>query len=396
MEPDSFLTLLTPAGQEVLREAEALDPTEAKFLRDFTRLSKCYPREVSRAALETAILRREAQVKFPAFSQQVYFTRAALEQATPGDVAAYRSARYAGFEHIFDLGCSVGMDTQALARIAPTTGVDLDPLRLQMARENCAALGIGLRTHFVHADLNDPLPWHPLPNSAMFFDPARRTEGRRIFSVRDYQPSLDMIRIWGEQVPAMGAKISPGVKLEELDDFECEVEFISLGGELKEAALWFGPLMRGVPRQATVLPGPHVLSGVADDAPAPCAPPQAYLYEPDPAVLRAGLVQTLAGSLGAYQLDPDIAYLTAPDALDSPFARRWQIEDWMPFNLKKLRAYLRVRDVGPLTVKRRGSPITPEKLIQDLRLRGEISKTLVLTHLEGRPIVIVCKDIEAS
>ena len=117
--------------------------------------------------------------------------------------------------------------------------------------------------------------------------------------------------------------------------------------------------------------------------------PQAYLYEPDPAILRAGLVTTLGEQLGAAQLDADIAYLTAQDLQPTPFARSWAIEAWFPFQLKRLRAYLRQRQIGRVTVKKRGSPLEPEDLISDLRLSGEAERTIFLTHLRGEPIVIV-------
>ena len=130
-----------------------------------------------------------------------------------------------------------------------------------------------------------------------------------------------------------------------LRSFPFEVEFISFEGDLKEAALWFGPL-RGAARRATLLPGPHVL---ASDRPwdalepqrLPLAAPRAYLYEPDPAILRAGLVQDLGLQLDAAQLDPDIAYLTADQRVETSFARSWAIEAWFPFGLKRLRAALR-------------------------------------------------------
>ncbi len=69
--------------------------------------------------------------------------------------------------------------------------------------------------------------------------------------------------------------------------------------------------------------------------------PQAYLYEPDPSVLRAGLVRTLGLQLEAAQLDPDIAYLTSDRLVETPFAKAYQVEDWLPFNLKRLRSLLR-------------------------------------------------------
>jgi hypothetical protein len=58
--------------------------------------------------------------------------------------------------------------------------------------------------------------------------------------------------------------------------------------------------------------------------------------------------------------------------------------------LKRWRAFLRERKVGKVVVKKRGSPLQPEALIQDLRLQGEAERVIVLTHLRGRPIVVVC------
>jgi hypothetical protein len=135
-------------------------------------------------------------------------------------------------------------------------------------------------------------------------------------------------------------------------------------------------------------------SGGREDGHRPTKRPGAYLYEPDPAVLRAGLVTTLAGRLDAQQLDPDIAFLTANERVDTPFARSWPVEDWMPFGLKKLRAYLRERRVGAVTIKKRGSPIEPGTLVRDLRLAGDNEKLVVLTHFEGKPIVIVCPRLD--
>jgi hypothetical protein len=94
--------------------------------------------------------------------------------------------------------------------------------------------------------------------------------------------------------------------------------------------------------------------------------------------------------LGACQLDPDIAYLTSSEHERTPFARAWEIVDWFPFGLKRLRAYLREQTVGRVTVKKRGSPIQPDALIHDLRLEGDEERVVFLTHLRGRPIVVIC------
>jgi hypothetical protein len=97
----------------------------------------------------------------------------------------------------------------------------------------------------------------------------------------------------------------------------------------------------------------------------------------------------LGASLGADQLDEDIAYLTADEYRPTPFARAWAVEGWFPFGLKKLRAFLRQRNVGRLTVKKRGSPLQPEALIRELRLSGDAERVVFLTHLRGRPIAVI-------
>ncbi|MBN1665886.1 MAG: hypothetical protein JW862_02320 [Anaerolineales bacterium] len=391
MDLKSFRDLLTPFGQEVLQAAQAMQPREADFLTCFQQLDRQYPRELARSALEIAIYRQQAAKKFP-LAERMYFTRPALEQASSYQVSAYRAERYRGYAQIADLGCSIGADTFNLATVAPTIGIDRDRLRLAMARANLEALE--QEADFVQMDLQASFPGLAHPSVALFFDPARRVDEQRKFSVHDYEPPLSVIRAWLGYFPALAVKISPAVKMDELLGYNAEVEFISLHGELKEAVLWFGPL-KSTERRATVLPGPHSMVDIASRVESSMVPtlhlsvPLAYLYEPDPAVIRAGLVQTLRVQLGASQLDPTIAYLTGSSRKETPFARCWQVEDWFPFQLKRLRSYLRGRDIGQLTVKKRGSPIQPEELIQSLRLEGTQERVLFLTQLKGNPIVIV-------
>ncbi len=396
MDLTNFRQLLTAEGQQALQAAGGLNPREIDFLPLLTELSRRFPPDLAKSALEVAILREAAKVKFPC-AEKMYFSREALEQASSYDVSRYRSGRYQGFDRLVDLGCSIGGDTIALAPLAPTAGIDLDPLRLSMARANLAAVGLGDRSTFIRADLEHPLSLMIGKSTGLFFDPARREDGRRIFTVERYHPPLSIIRNWLERSPALGVKVSPGVDLAELEGYSAEVEFISLHGELREAALWFGPL-KSAWRRATVLPGPFTLSEeqkLSSDQPypgpvLPITPPRQYLYEPDPAVIRSGLVRRLGEELIASQLDSSIAYLTADERRETPFARSWQVDAWLPFQLKRLRAALRESGVGRVVVKKRGSPIQPEAFIHDLRLRGEAERVVFLTQWAGKPIAVIC------
>ena len=114
-----------------------------------------------------------------------------------------------------------------------------------------------------------------------------------------------------------------------------------------------------------------------------------YLYEPNPAILRAGLVTQLGSQLNAAQIDPQIAYLTADAWQPTPFARAFSVTATFPFQLKRLRQYLRERRIGRVTIKKRGSPLDVARLEQQLRLKGDEEATLFLTQAAGQPIVIL-------
>jgi hypothetical protein len=387
----SLELLHTSAGEAALAEAMALAPDDASFLTCFGRLEKRYPPELARAALQTAILRQRARAKFT-LADRMFFVREALEQASSEVVARHRARRFAGLDVVGDFCCGIGGDAIALADRGPIIAVDCDPLRLAMAGHNLHAYGLRERALLIEGDvLRIDLPCL----DGLFVDPDRRSAGRRHLSIDACRPALDALRARLPGDPPLAVKLAPGVSWAELARYNGEAEFVSLDGELKECVLWLGPL-RGPARRATLLPGGDSLSA---DTPAPAPPPSlpgTYLYEPDPAVLRAGLVSDLALRLDAAPLDPNIAYLTADRTIDTRFARCFVIEAAMPFHLRRLQEYLRQRGVGRVMVSRRGSPIEPDELIRKLKLTGSEVRTVVLTQVQGRPYALVVRPVSSS
>lgn len=396
MELATITFFTGPEGCALLDELAGRDTSEANLLPLLTELRRTLAPERAGAALSLARQRTLAAAKFSR-AADMFFTPDALEQASSEPVSAWRARRFAGagYSRVADLGCGVGGDTLALAGIpgAQVVGLDRDPVRLVMARANVAAYGRA--AHMICADLADALPLRDVP--AAFFDPARRDNGRRLFSVRDYQPPLDVLTRWS--FDGWAVKLSPGVNLDELRSFQAAgagVEFVSLGGDLKEAVLWGGAFgFAGC--AATRLDDDGMGETLwPEDVPAPpLSPPRAYLYEPDPAIIRAGLLGELAAELGLamYRLDETIAYLTADAYVPSRWARAWPVIAWQPFHLKRLRADLRARGIGRVTVKKRGSPLMPEELVRKLRLDGAgDSAVVVLTRLAGQHSAILCGE----
>jgi SAM-dependent methyltransferase len=387
MDLTTFNELLTPAGQEVLAAAAGLAPTDPTLLSSIARLQERFPPPLTRAAVETVLLRQKAANKFSR-AAAMYFTRLALEQSSGEQIAHHRAARFKRFGRVGDFCCGIGGDTIGLAGRGPAVAVDSDPLRLGMAAANLDAYGLRDSVSFIEGDLLDI----PLPEvEAAFFDPDRRSEGRRHISLRGYRPSIEAVRA---RLPAnfpIGIKVSPAVPWQELAALAAEKEFISVDGELKECVLWFGDL-RSTGRRATILPGAYTLTAEAPAVPPPLTAPLVYLYDPDPAITRAGLVADRGLQLGAALIDPQIAFLTSRAYNPTPFARAYRVIEALPFHLKRLAERLRARDVGPVTVIKRGSPVDAAELTRKLKLIGAGSATVILTRVQGKPFVVIAEE----
>ena len=389
MHISTLENLIAPDGRATLALATELGPTEAKYPSCYDRLRKQYPSDVARAALDTVLLRERARAKFTA-ADVMFFDREALEMASSESVAAHRAQRFGGFDGVADLGCGIGADTIELARSGcRVIAVDRDRVRLRMAEANLNALG--LTADFVHADmLSDKLP----PFEAAFVDPGRRPGGRRVLSIADYEPPVNAIldRLRPRSPQLVGVKVAPGVPAEEWRTFPGEVEFVSLDGELKECVLWWSPAGRtGV--TATVLSSQddsvrarQLTNGPAcEDVTAPAQ----YLYDPDPAVTRSGLVPVLAAQLGGTLIDLGIAMVTAERHVATPFAAVYRVEDVLPFHVKRVGEWLRTRSVGRVTIVKRGSKADAEDLMKRWKLHGDRHFAVILTRANGSPVAVI-------
>ncbi len=382
---ETFTTLLGADGQRLLAEIDARSLTEANTLPLAAELRHHYSAPLVAAAMTQVRLRARARAKFGDDAARMYFTQAGLEQATSAPVAAHRAARYRVARRIADLCCGIGGDLRALADGHPVLAVDRDPLTAAIAAANMRALGLS-----DHATVrcDDVTTVDLMGYDAAFLDPARRIAGRRVFNVADYQPPWSFIAALVGRVGTVGVKVAPGIP-HTLVPPDAEAEWVSLNGDLKEAALWFGALRTGDDtRRATLLPSGATLTATVREPP-PVAPPRRYLYEPDGAVIRAHLVADVAALVNGTLLDPTIAYITSDTLTDTPFARPYRIEDTMPFGLKRLRAYLRERGIGHVVIKKRGSPLTPDALMNDLRLSGDEHRILFLTKVAGKHTVLI-------
>ncbi|MFE2375424.1 SAM-dependent methyltransferase [Streptomyces sp. NPDC059398] len=389
---DAFTTLFTDEGAALLASLREYDPSQE--LAVATRLRRTYPTELVSTALAQARLRQRAVPKFGADdAHRMFFTPNGVEQSTRKSVAEYRARRFAGLgvRNVADLCCGIGGDALAFARAGISVlAVDRDPLTAEVVRANAAVLGLSSLIEVRCTDVSQVVTD---PYEAVFVDPARRGGRGRIFNPEAYSPPLswatgavtDRIASGPSHGTAGAIKIAPGIP-HEMVPSGAEAEWISDSGDVKEAVLWFGT-EPGL-RRATLLPSGATLTdrGLPDPE---VRTPGRYLYEPDGAVIRAHLVAEVAEELGGGLIDETIAYITADELRPTPYATAYEITDELPFGLKRLKALLREREVGNLTVKKRGSAVEPEEVRRRVKPQGPNAATVILTRVAGAPMMLI-------
>ncbi|MFT3969437.1 MAG: class I SAM-dependent methyltransferase [Micropruina sp.] len=417
-----WLTGAEAAG-ELARAAAEPDPGS---LGAAERLRRRLTPERAAAVSAQIALRRRARTKFGERADRLFFTPDGLEQATRPAVAAWRAGRLrsTGVRRVLDLGCGLGAD--ALACV--DAGLEVAAIEADEVTAILAGANLGIEVTV--GDAVELLPPSD-PATAVFCDPARRSSSGRSWRVEDLNPPWSFVEaLLVERIACV--KLGPGLPHALIPDGVLAT-WVSERGDLVELSLWsreagraatasgagsvagegsvvgpggwggaeFGSTAgrrgeAGGGRCAVLLPGgvlhdtrpvaepsaPERLASAVrtESLPLTARPePGAVLYEPDPAVIRAGLVNGLAERLAAVRLRPQLAYLLGAEHHPTPFATAFEVLEVLDAGEKTLRAWVRRENVGTLEIKKRGLDIDPATLRRRLKPTGRASATLVLT-----------------
>lgn len=352
------------------------------------------------AALTQSALRARGAAKFGPAAASMFFTPDGLEQATRPRIAALHAARFtaAGVRELVDLGCGIGSDARTFAAAGLNVrAVEIDPATAAIARANLADTQ-------ALVEVADATTVSIPADCGVWLDPARRTTGvadisgrtKRTFRLDELLPSWEFVTALGASGRPVGAKLSPSFPHRSLPA-GASAEWVSLGGEVLECALWFGPLAAEFPFSARVL-GNEGEVVVTADSPAPQADSTqhlaGYLYEADRAVVRAGVTGALAQATSGVELSPGLGHVSSDLSVDLAYARRYRLLEAMPWNPKRLRAWLRERRVGRVTVKKRGVSFDDATFRRELKLKGPEHALLLVTRLGEDQLVLVLEPDE--
>ncbi len=358
-----------------------------------------FPDAVVRTALTLHELRTKAAAKFSR-AAEMWFDRQGLEQATAEAVAQHKARRFQG--QVWDFCSGTGSDAIALARDCQVNAVDNDAAACLRLKWNAEIYGVQQNLQIVCADAHDIGDRSGLlhidpdrrAGGASSTDQRKRTDIRgRSVRIEDYVPGLEFLQKMTQEFTGGAIKLSPASNFG--GKFSgTEVELISLHGECKEATIWFGELASDTEFRATVLPSGETLSGDPLSAISDTSPLQSFVYDPDPAVVRAGLVGVLAEHLEIERLDDAEEYLTSDSEVQSPFVRGFRVLTELPNNDRAIRQFFRKSDFGQVEIKCRHIRIQADTMRKKLPLNGNRPAVLFIARIAGKARAIVCERLD--
>ncbi|MDX2039077.1 MAG: class I SAM-dependent methyltransferase [Isosphaeraceae bacterium] len=381
--------LTTAPGHALLAEVAAVaEPRPA----DVAQWRRGRSAEIVAAAMRIAESRRRGRSKFSR-AGEMWFDAVGLEQATSEVVANHKAERFRN-ALVVDLCCGIGGDSRALAGVGHVLSIDVDEGMVRRTRWNAGVYGVAERLAPFRSSAEEfPIP----PDAYVHIDPDRRARGRfRAKSIVDYAPSLDFLLALPSKVKAGAIKLGPAGDFDlHFDSPAYELEVVSLSGECKEATLWFGRVANAR-RRATVLPAGATISD--RDLPesslrAEVSELGAWVLEPDPALIRAGLLDGFARAHAARRFAEGVDLLTSDQPIDSPFLVAFQVEESIPLDLKRLRRIIDDKGLSQLEIKTRGVDLAPDDLRRRLKTQGGRSGTLILVGGGGRSIAIIARRV---
>ncbi len=390
MDAEAQLLKRLTESSELLAQ---IPPGSTLDLRLQTRLRQQFDPELVRAAMTLSELRHRAGDRF-VHSREMWFDRIELEQSTPDQIARHKAERFvaASPERVTDLYCGFGSNSIGLAasglQVDAVDTSEVTGLRLAL---NATLYGVQDRIHYQLC--HDPLS--KISDNLIHLHPRRGAAQLKSVRLEEHLPNLEQLQSVVQQCSGGAITLSPASNFGGKFN-DCEVELISLNGECKEAVVWFGSLRKDHAVQATILPSGWTISGNPWEAYSAVGPLRTYLYDPNPAVVRAGLIDLLAEQLQLDRLDPAEEYLTGDQPDCGPAVTAYEVLADLPNNDRDIRQFFRERDFGNVEIRCRHVPVDAAALRRKLPLKGKGKATLFFARLDGKTRAVIGRKVEPA
>ena len=356
-------------------------------------------------ALRQIAARQLLQKKVPQWAENedlLFPVHLSIEQCSSEAAAKYKAGLLDG-QTFADLTGGLGIDTFYISQhFQQTDYVEMQTELCDLARHNFAILKADVKV--LNETAEDYLK-RCEPKDCIFIDPARRDEhGRKTISISDCTPDVaalqDLLR---QKAKRVLIKLSPMLDIskaleelchvkevhvvavanecKELDfimerDYQGEVHFVCVNLMTNQQELCF---TMAEERNSTT----RLAEGVMK-----------YLYEPNPALMKAGCFKLLTACFDVYKLHRNSNLYTSDRLiLDFP-GRVFEVQDWAPYN-KKVKSTL-LADVKKASVAVRNFPLSVAELRKNLKIADGDENYVFATTLKGEEKIIILTKKAAS
>ena len=359
-------------------------------------------------ALEQIAGRQKAKTKLPTWAATdgiIYPPHLSMEQCSSEQTARYKANIAGKGALMVDLTAGYGVD---MAFVSPNyrraIHVEQQASLCAISSENFKLLGLN-HIEVVCADCVDYL--HQLDHADLIFlDPARRDDhGARTYGIADCTPNvLELRDELLQKADRVMLKLSPMLDwrkaVEDLGNVN-EVHIVSVDNECKELLLILSKEEK--PLKLFCVNNDQVFEGDQGDwlnersiaeirVPVPMIS-QAYLFEPNVSIMKAGCFALLEQRFKVAQLDKNShLFVSDSDISDFP-GRRFIIEKTTSMNKRELKAALAGIDKANITV--RNFPMSVAELRKRLKLKEGGDLYLFATTIAGHQHqLFLCRKIE--
>jgi len=289
--------------------------------------------------------RQKALQKIPqwlAHHPQLLFPKAGvLEQASSAATAAYKAGLVHGSTMV-DLCAGAGVDAWAFSRhFSQTTCVEQDPHTAELLAHNLSLL-CSRPVQVVCMAAEEYVQQHLQQAELVYLDPQRRNAHRKgLYRLADTSPNIHtLMPILSRKAHKIMLKASPmldiSLGIKELKCVEA-VQVVAYRGECKELLFILNPHtpplaqeqvpITAVPLSETGQPQNRFEFTRAEEQAAEVAfsAPRTYLFDPGPALAKAGAFGLLAARYGLYKLHPSTHLYTSDQPCPDFPGRRFRI-----------------------------------------------------------------------
>ena len=371
-------------------------------------------------ALQQIAGRQKAKEKLPEWYENpdiLYPKKVSMEQCSSSQTADYKASLVEG-KSFADLSGGFGVDTIALARKFEK-GYYVEPQEelCELFQHNCNAFGINHIT-VINKTLEESFDQLEKVD-VMYVDPSRRdVHGRRVVALEDCAPNLlEWKERLFEKCNTLMVKLSPMIDLHQTLRALPEtyaVHVIAVNGECKEVVCL---LSRRDARPCVSTNGIEIVAvDICNNTTgAPCrdainrvstttvenersAPLSiatefgTYLYEPNAAVMKAGIFNSISQQFQVQKLEKNTNLFTSNELREDFPGRIFRIEAVHEFHPRKTAKELSHLESASIAV--RNFPLTAEELRKTLKIKDGNARFLFGCKVwDGRKMVVMCSKM---